>query len=133
MLVLGFFQLENDVLAELLVVFAEFELFAGGEILLLNGGDVAHDARLGGDAGHVGALSLCHDGLRLGIGSERSPVSFRKERGKYIEKGRNAKSNLKIEAERVHSPAYFGALPRLSFLHHVHRRSRRHLQSWKRR
>lgn len=70
-LVLGFLELENDVLAELLVVLAELELFAGCEVLLLNGGDVTHDARFGGDAGHVGALSLCHDGLKLGIGAGR--------------------------------------------------------------
>jgi hypothetical protein len=87
--VLGFFQFENHVLTEFFVVFAEFELFAGGEIPLLNGGNVPHDSALGRDAGHVRALSLCHNLLKFIIAVKAA------KRGKYIGKPRFDKSILK--------------------------------------
>lgn len=59
-LVLRFLKLENHVLAEFLVVLAEFEFLTCGEVLFLNVGDVTHDSGLSRDARHVRALTLCH-------------------------------------------------------------------------
>lgn len=43
-LMLGFFELEYNVLSKLLVVLSEFELFSCCEVLLLYVSDVTHDS-----------------------------------------------------------------------------------------